>query len=260
MSFLSKLSATLRRPFDVFLGEIERRRGERLAQEIAEKERDAQQRKAEQLAVEARLAQENAEKERNARKREAEQLAQKALLAAERATREKARRNADEIAQHLGSKAVAFSRNTKGWPHCYYRVPFSIDGFWFRILVSPSEYVFAGERSACRLNDRSLTVPFCASLKERWTEHLVTMHLPRLSEELGIPVYTQEEFTECDVRRGLLTPTVCNLLRRIDLSPIRLIFLNSIQIHVFSELVSTKHCACQARLLQQLMLTVYQEQ
>jgi hypothetical protein len=77
--------------------------------------------------------------------------------------------------------------------------------------------------------------------------------------ELGIGVYTQDRLTEEMVSSHLLTPAVRKLIRQLDFIPVSLFFLNSIQIHVVSELISPEHCATQARLLRELLLTIYHE-
>jgi hypothetical protein len=86
-----------------------------------------------------------------------------------------------------------------------------------------------------------------------------TTHLPRISDELGVAVYSPEDFTEAVTAVRLLTPAVFSLIRRLDFSPIRLVFLNSIQIYVISELISPEHCVEQVRLLRELLVTIYHE-
>jgi len=88
---------------------------------------------------------------------------------------------------------------------------------------------------------------------------VATTPLPKLSAELGIPVYTQARFTEAAVSSRLHTPAVRKPVRELDLSPIRLLFLNSIQIHVTSQLITPEDCVRQVRLLRDLLLTVYHE-
>ena len=84
-----------------------------------------------------------------------------------------------------------------------------------------------------------------------------TKHLPHTSGELGVAVYAPESFSEKAVAIQLLAPDVRKLVRRIDFTPLRLLFLNSIQIHAVSELISPNHCANQVQLLRALLLTIY---
>jgi hypothetical protein len=166
-----------------------------------------------------------------------------------------ARRHAAEIARLLDSEAVSYRRITLGEPQCSYRVPFHAEDFWFKVLVSDTDFVFTGEHR----RRESFTVPFCASLKQGWQNLAATTLLPRLSAELGISVYTSKRFTEADVSSRVLTPAVRKLVRQLDLAPVRLLFLNSIQIHATSELITPEHCVRQVRLLRDLLLMVYHE-
>lgn len=166
-----------------------------------------------------------------------------------------ARRHAVEIARLLDSEAVSYRRVTLGEPRCSYRIPLHAEGFWFKVLVSDTDFVFTGEHR-CR---ESFTVPFIASIKQGWQNLAATTILPRLSAELGISVYTSNRFTEAEVSSRLLAPAVRKLVRQLDFSPIRLLFLNSIQIHVTSELITAADCVRQVRLLRELLLAVYHE-
>jgi len=166
-----------------------------------------------------------------------------------------ARQHAVEIARLLGSKAVSYRRVTLGEPRCSYRVPFHADDFWFKVLVSDTDFMFTGEHR----RREAFTVPFCAALKHPWRNMVATTLLPDLSDELGVYVYVPKDVTEAAVSARLLFPTVQTLVSQLDFAPVRLLFINSIQIHATSELVSPEHCAGQVRLLRELLLRVYHE-
>ena len=170
----------------------------------------------------------------------------------ERAT---ARRHAVEIARLLDSEAVSYRRLTIGQPHCSYRVPFHIENFWFKVLVSDTDFILTGEHR----RRGAFAVPFCAAVKHPWKNMVATTLLSRVSDELGVTVYAPERFTEAAVSSHLLTPAVAALIRRVDFPPIRLLFINSIQIMVISELISPEHSVQQVRLLRELLLTIYHE-
>jgi hypothetical protein len=166
-----------------------------------------------------------------------------------------ARGHAVEIARLLDSEAVSYRRITIGQPQCSYRVPFHANDFWFKVLVSDTDFVFTGEHR----RREAFTVPFCAALKHPWRNMVATTHLPRVSDELGVAVYSPENFTEAAISVHLLTPAVAALIRRLDFVPIGLLFINSVQINVTSELISPEHCAQQVQLLRELLLTIYHE-
>src|SRR5262249_36922213 len=105
----------------------------------------------------------------------------------------------------------------------------------------------------------AFTVPFCAALRHSWRNMGATTRLPRVSGELGVAVYSPKRFTEAAISVHLLTPAVSALIRRLHFAPIRLLFFNSIQITVPSELISPEHCAQQVRLLRELLLTISHE-
>jgi hypothetical protein len=166
-----------------------------------------------------------------------------------------ARQHAVEVARLLNSEAVSYRRIVVEEPQCLYRVPFHADDFWFKILFSDTEFVFTGEHRRCG----AYVVPFCAAIKRSWPNLVATKHLCSLSSELGIDVYTTDAFTQETVASHLLTPVVRKLIRQLDFFPVSLFFLNSVQVHVVSELISPEHCAKQARLLRELLLTIYHQ-
>ncbi len=166
-----------------------------------------------------------------------------------------ARQHAAEIARLLDSKAVSYRRVTIGEPRCFYRVPFHAEDFWFKVLVSDTDFVFTGEHS----RQRSFIVPFCASFKKGWLNLGTITHLPKLSAELGVSVYTQEHHTEATVSSLLLSSSVRKIFQRLNFVPIRLFFINSVQIHVISELVTPQYCVEQVRVMRELLLEVYLE-
>lgn len=165
------------------------------------------------------------------------------------------RRHAVELARLLNSNAVSYRRITIGQPQCPYRVPFHADDFWFKVLVSDSDFVFTGEHR----RREAFTVPFCAALKHPWRTMVATTYLPRVSDELGVAVYSSERFTEAAISASLLAPAAAALVRRMDFPPISRLFINSIQIEVTSKLISPEQCAQQVRLFRELLLTVHQE-
>jgi len=169
--------------------------------------------------------------------------------------RASARRHAVEIARLLNSEAVSYRRITIGQPKCSYRVPFHAEDFWFKVLVSDTDFVFTGEHR----RREAFTVPFCAALKHPWRNMVATTHLPRVSDELGVAVYSQKTCTDAAISEHLFKPTVAALISRLDFTPIRLLFINSIQVTVISELISPEHCTQQVRLLRDLLLTIYHE-
>lgn len=166
-----------------------------------------------------------------------------------------ARRHAAEIARLLNSEAVSYRRITIGQPLCSYRVPFHAEDFWFKVLVADTDFVFTGEHH----RRGAVAAPYCAALKHPWRNMIATTHLPRVSDELGVAVYSPERFTETAISAHLLASPVAAIIRRINFIPISLLFINSIQIIVISELISPEHCAQQVRLLRALLLTSYHE-
>lgn len=166
-----------------------------------------------------------------------------------------ARRQAVEIARLIGSKTVSYRRITIGEPRCSYRVPFHAEDFWFKVLVSDTAFVFTGEHR----RREAFTVPFCAAIKNPWRNMVATTLRSRVSDELGVAIYSPENITEAAVSAHLLTPACSRLLRQLDFAAIRLLFINSIQIRVIAEMVSPEHCAQQVRLLRELLLTIYHE-
>jgi hypothetical protein len=171
------------------------------------------------------------------------------------AMRAVAREHALEIARLLQSKAVSHRRLAAGEPHCSYRVPLHVGDFWFKVLVSDAEFVFTGEHR----RRESFRVPFCASLKHPWSNLVTNTHLPEVSAELGMAVYTQERVSEESVASGVLTSAVRKHIGQIAFAPIQVFFLNTIQVYVISKLISPEHCARQVLLLRELLLTVYRE-
>lgn len=121
MSLLSKLSAKLRIPFDGLRDELRRRRARRVAEEIAAKEKVAEQTKAEELARQARLAEECAREVEAAERCKAQELARQTRLAQERIDQEAAYQRAiKEEAAHqrrIGNPFVLGGRyeNQKGF-------------------------------------------------------------------------------------------------------------------------------------------------
>lgn len=166
-----------------------------------------------------------------------------------------ARQHALAVAHLLDSEAISYRRITLGEPRCSFRVPFHAEDFWFKVLLSDTDFVFTGEH---RRRD-ALSVPFCAALKHPWHNVMATTLLPRISEELGYSVYSTESFREAAVSARLLTPAVRTIVRQLDLAPIRLLFINSMQINGVSEFISPEHCTQQVRLLRALLLTIYHE-
>jgi hypothetical protein len=164
-----------------------------------------------------------------------------------------ARGHAVEIAHLLDSKSISYRRRTSGEPVCLYRIPFHTEDFWFKVLVSDTDYIFTGEHR----RQNSFSVPFCAAIKNGWKNLRATEHLAALSSKLGFPIYTIERSSEIVVSKKLLEPKTLKLLSQIDLVPVRLFFINSVQIHFVSELISPERCAHQVQLLRELLLTIY---
>src|SRR5690242_2160164 len=73
-----------------------------------------------------------------------------------------ARRNAVELAKLLNSKVLSYRRIVIGEPRCIYRVPFHNENFWFKVLMSETDFVFTGQHRRCG----AFTVPFLAALKQ----------------------------------------------------------------------------------------------
>jgi hypothetical protein len=157
------------------------------------------------------------------------------------------------LAGLLNSKAISYRRRILGEPVCLYRIPFHTEEFWFKVLISDTDYIFSGEH---RKGD-AFSAPFCAAIKHGWRNLQVTERLTTLSAKLGFSVYTIKGSSESIVFKKLLEPHTHKLLSQIDLYPIRLFFINSVQIHFISELISPEHCAHQIRLLRELLLTIY---
>jgi len=164
-----------------------------------------------------------------------------------------ARGHAVEIARLLDSKSISYRRRTSGEPVCLYRIPFHAKDFWFKVLVSDTDYIFTGEHR----RQNSFSVPFCAAIKNGWENLRATQHLEALSGKLGYPIYTIERSSEIAVSKKLLEPETRKILSQIDLVPVRLFFINSVQVHFVSELISPERCSHQVRLLRELLLTIY---
>ena len=163
-----------------------------------------------------------------------------------------ARQHAVDLANLLGSKTVSYRRAVIGEPLCYYRVPVHTEDFWFKVLVSDTDFVFTGEHR----KRGALTVPFCFSVKQGWRNLGTTMPLKTISQELGLAIFAQNSQAEPAVSACLLKPTVHKILYKLDLAPLRQIFINPIQIHAVSELITPQHCAEQVLLLRALLLSI----
>ena len=164
-----------------------------------------------------------------------------------------ARKHALEIAGLLKSKAVSYRKQTRGEPRCLYRIPFHSEHFWFKILVSDTAYVFIGEHR----RNNSFTASFCAAIKHGWKNLLATKHLPILSAKMSMAVYSTNTFSEEIVSQNLLEPKAQKLISKIDSIPIRLFFINPVQIYFVSELISPKRCVQQVQILRELLLTIH---
>ena len=123
-----------------------------------------------------------------------------------------ARQNAVDVAHLLGSKAVSYRRIVVGEPRCLYRIPFHAEDFWFKVLVSDTDFIFTGEHR----RRESFTVPFCATIKDSWQNLGATTLLPALTAELGIPVYTQAGHSEGTVSSYLLSPVIFKFIRECN--------------------------------------------
>lgn len=166
------------------------------------------------------------------------------------ADRKTAQQHAKAIAGLLSSKVFSYQRKNLGYPQCHYRIPFHVEEFWCKILVSDNAYVFTGEHK--RAN--AFSCSFCAAVKNGWGNMDAKTHLPNLSLKLGVDIYTQPNRSESLLSSVLLSSDIKKLVGSIDFEPISLCYMNPVQIIVISKLMSDDHCAKQVQIFRNLQL------
>ena len=169
------------------------------------------------------------------------------------ALRAAARSDACEVADLLRSKVVTHRRKFLGEAAYPYKVPFHSEDFWFTVLLSDCTYEFTGTHK------RGYAVParFCLSFKAPFETMLTTTYVQSWSDVLGVSAYKRDGMPEDLPTPQLLGESLHPLFYEIDFSPVRRVFLNASQIHVWSEFVDARQCAEQVRLFRQLLLTIH---
>ena len=172
-----------------------------------------------------------------------------------RKDRKLARANALAISEELESKPIPYSRIHRGEPTYFYRIPLHQGEFWFKVLMSTHQYVFQGDHNKLR----SFPVPFSASLKYPWENAATVERITRISRELRIEVFGPPHRDSGPAAKLLLGARVRSLLQDVDWHPVRLFFVNPAQLLVRSDFQDANHCARQAQLFRQILLTLYDE-
>lgn len=159
-----------------------------------------------------------------------------------------ARRNALELATLLGARSSSQQRNVVGEPPCPYKVRLNTDAFWFGVGVSDASYVVAGNWRGA-FEDEGC---FGASLKT--TRHGMSLRLAGASRELGVPVYVANHAQAPKIAAALCSPTCRPLMRQLQWSTLKTLFLSPVQIHAIGDFRTPEQCAVQVTLLRELLL------
>ena len=174
--------------------------------------------------------------------------------------RKLAKESATDIARLLGAKRVANQRHIIGEPFCPYKVALHLSEFWCTVFVSDTSYVFRANHKrptaeVCSLLDVSIHV----KARPNYLGAQPCKRLAKVSAAVGVPVYAAKSDDEAFISKIVLSNSIFRHLRKIDFSAISECDISQIQLSVISELRSAAQCVTQAKLFQDLVVSLFKD-
>ena len=170
-----------------------------------------------------------------------------------------ARENATGVAQILGATRKSNSRAVIGERFCPYKVPLHTSDFWFTLFISDATF-------GIEANHKRPTpeVAACGGFalyfkrKPGWVLR-PSRRLPKVSRVLGVGVFADVDDDENMVTKLLLHGEIMKNLQTIDFRGVSEFFVQPLQMTVQAELNSPAHCAKQAEIFRDLLVSFFHE-